>query len=223
MYPCDVPVKGKDSASTPDRRFPRREARARRTRAALVQAAAELFVQRGYAGTTVEQIARRAGVARPTVFTAVPGGKPQLLTLARDWALAGDEAPVPVPERPWFRAAMEQQDPAELLRRQAGNYRRIHERAARLELELAAAARGDSDLAELHAQARAQRRAGAALVVRRLVELGAVSNQKAEEAADTIYAMCGPQVYVLLVHDRGWNPDRYEAWLVKRLHSDLSS
>lgn len=217
-----MPVKDEDSASTADVRYPRRQARAHRTRAALVQAAAELFVERGYSGTTVVDIAQRAGVARPTVFTAVPGGKPELLKLGRDWALAGDDAPVPIPQRSWFRAAMEQEDPAELLRRQAGNYRLIHERAARLELELAAAARGDSDLAELHEQARMQRRAGAALVVQRLVELGAVSRDKADEAADTVYAICGPQVYALLVHDRGWSPDRYEVWLVKRLGSDLS-
>jgi AcrR family transcriptional regulator len=167
------------------------------------------------------QIAERAGVARPTVFTSVPGGKPELLKLARDHALAGDDEPVPVPERPWIRAAMAPDDPAEVLRRQAGNYRMLNDRAARLELELAAAARGDAQLAELSAQARTQRRAGTGFVVRRLVELGAVPPERADDAADTVYALSGPQVYALLVHDRGWSPDRYQDWLARRLLTAL--
>lgn len=215
----DVNGSGRDGATGP--RFPRREAAARRTRAALVQAAAELFVERGYAATTVVQIAERAGVARPTVFTSVPGGKPELLKLARDHALAGDDEPVPVSQRPWIRAAMAPDDPAEVLRRQAGNYRVVNDRAARLELELAAAARGDAQLGELSAASRAQRRAGTGFVVRRLVELGGVAPDRAEEAADTVYALSGPQVYWLLVHDRGWTADRYETWLADRLVTAL--
>jgi AcrR family transcriptional regulator len=221
MYSCPVAVKGSGDEQQPGPRFPRRAAGARRTRAALVAAAAELFVEQGYAATTVVQIAARAGVARPTVFTSVPGGKPELLKLARDWALAGDDEPVPVPERPWLREAMAQTDPRELLRRQAGNYRMMNDRSAGLELELAAAARADPQLAELHAQARVQRRAGAVAVVRRLVELGAVAGDAVEDAADTVYALSGPQLYGLLVHDRGWSPERYQAWLVDRLVAAL--
>ncbi len=153
------------------RRFPQREAAARRTRAAVVQAAGALFVEQGYAATTVADIAVRAGVARPTIFTSVPGGKPQLLKLARDHALAGDDEPVPVPQRPWFRRAMEQEDPQTLIRLQASNYRMINERAALLELELSHAARGNDELRDLHRQAALQRAAGAALVVQRLVQL----------------------------------------------------
>ncbi len=99
-------------SAEPARRFPRREAAARRTRTALVRAAAGLFAERGYAAATIAAIAGRAGVARPTVFTSVPGGKPELLKLARDLAIAGDDEPVPVPEREWFRSAMAQDDPS---------------------------------------------------------------------------------------------------------------
>ena len=221
MYAPEVAVNGSGREGSTGSRFPRREASARRTRTALVQAAAELFVERGYAATTVVQIAERAGVARPTVFTSVPGGKPELLKLARDQALAGDDEPVPVPERSWIREAMAPDDPREVLRRQAGNFRLLNDRAARLELELAAAARADPVLAELSARSRTQRRAGAGFVVRRLVELGAVAAERADDAADTLYALSGPQVYALLVHDRGWSPDRYQDWLAERLETAL--
>src|SRR5688500_16295550 len=61
-----------------------REGQARTTRRAIVEAGGALFVERGYAGTTVDAIAERAGVSRKTVFTSV-GGKVGLLKLAIDW------------------------------------------------------------------------------------------------------------------------------------------
>jgi len=182
-----------------------------------VTAAAELFAERGYAAATIAAIAERAGVARPTVFTSIPGGKPQLLKLARDVAIAGDDQPVPVPERDWFRSAMAQEDPAELLQRQAGNYRMILDRAAPLELVLIAAAAIDHELHPLLEQARAERAIGTRLVARRLVELEAIRPEREESAADTIYALASPEVYCLLVRDRGWSADDYQQWLAEKL------
>src|SRR5262249_10883911 len=78
----------------------REQAAATRTR--IVRAAAELFAAQGYTQTSIEQIAARAGVARPTVYTAFTG-KPALLKEALDLQLAGDDAPVPVKDRPWFQ------------------------------------------------------------------------------------------------------------------------
>jgi AcrR family transcriptional regulator len=114
-----VPVNSADPE-----RYPLRADRARRTHQALVTAAMELFAETGYAATTIDALAQRAGVSRATVFTSAPGGKPQLLKEARDQAIAGDDEPVPIPQRPWFLDAMAQTDPRELLRRQAANYRR---------------------------------------------------------------------------------------------------
>ena len=67
-------------------RYPLRADRARRTHQALVTAARELFAEAGYAATTIEMLAARAGTGRATVFTSVPGGKTQLLKEARDQA-----------------------------------------------------------------------------------------------------------------------------------------
>jgi AcrR family transcriptional regulator len=203
-------------------RFPRRAASAQRTRQALVSAAGALFAEKGYRATTIQAIADRAGVARPTVFTAVPGGKPQLLKEARDRALAGDDEPVPVPQRPWFRHAMSQTDPRELIRLQSGNYGQIHSRAAALERELATAAASDPELAELYGQARWQRHRGAELVAARIAELGGLApGTGLAGAADTIYALASPDVYLLLVSDRGWTGQAYERWLSGQLQRAL--
>jgi AcrR family transcriptional regulator len=202
--------------------FPRRAEAARRTRLALIRAAAELFIERGYAGTTVDAVAARAQVARATVFTAVPGGKPALLKAARDIALAGDDEPVPVPQRPWFLAAMAPRDPAEVLRRQCANYRMLHQRAAQLEAVLATAAASDPALHVLHAEAHRQRQRGCALVVHRLQALGGLAAGLTDDkATDTLYALSSPAVHLILVHDRGWSPAQYERWLYEQLRTAL--
>src|SRR6516162_4037958 len=79
-----------------------RAAQARATRRAIVDAAARLFTERGYGVTTVDAIAEAAGVSRKTVFTSV-GGKTEALKLAMDWAIVGDDEPVPMLERPHIR------------------------------------------------------------------------------------------------------------------------
>jgi len=72
---------------------------ARATRRQVVTAASRLFAERGYAATTIAAIAAEAGVSRKTVFTSV-GGKVELMKLAYDWAIAGDDEPVAKVDRP---------------------------------------------------------------------------------------------------------------------------
>jgi AcrR family transcriptional regulator len=211
-----------DNVGSAASRYPLREARARRTVAAVVAAAGELFAERGYPATTIAEIAERAGVGRATVFTAVPGGKPDLLRLARDRALAGDDEDIPIPHRSWFREAMAQTDPVELLRRQAGNYRQILCRAAGVEGALEVGAQMAPELADLHRIATAQRRFGARLVADRLAELTPLRDGlDAEAAADTITVLISSCTYRLLVDDYGWSPDEYENWLASQLVSAL--
>src|SRR5262252_1922799 len=92
------------NGSRPRRQYrsPVREEGAQRTRQAIVAAASELFLERGYVATSLADVAAAAGVARPTVFAAF-GSKPALLQQVLDEALAGDDEPVPVAQRPWFQ------------------------------------------------------------------------------------------------------------------------
>jgi len=97
-------------------RSPLRDEQVRGTRRAVVAAAHDLFVEHGYAATTIDAVAERAGVSRKTVFSAV-GGKAVLLKLALDWALAGDDEPVPLADRPEVRQERRETDPWALVRR----------------------------------------------------------------------------------------------------------
>src|SRR6516162_8731323 len=87
-----------------------RDEQARRTRRAIVTAAHDLFLGRGYTATTIDAIAQAAHVSRRTVFNSV-GGKAALLKLAVDWAIAGDDEPIPVAERPAVKAIQAESDP----------------------------------------------------------------------------------------------------------------
>ena len=93
---------------------PLRDQQARQTRQTIVAAANRLFLARGYAATSLADIAKEAAVARPTVFSAF-GSKAALLREVVDQALAGDDEPVPVAERPWFRPVREGRTPQAVL------------------------------------------------------------------------------------------------------------
>src|ERR1700746_603666 len=93
----------------------RRQRRARQTRRSILAAAHELFVRQGYTGTTIRQIADQADVAWQTVY-AVFGGKPAILSAVFDVDVAGDDEPVPVPERPFVQAISDAGDPRDKAR-----------------------------------------------------------------------------------------------------------
>src|ERR1700750_1535058 len=127
---------------------PLRRDAAARTRQAVLDAPREPFISRGYTATTVEEIARRAGVSKPTVFAAA-GSKQAILKQLRDIALAGDDEPVPVAQRPWYREALAEPDPRRALRLHARDAPAIHRRSAGVHEVLRADAASDKDLYEL--------------------------------------------------------------------------
>jgi AcrR family transcriptional regulator len=177
---------------------------------AILTAAAKLFRTKGYLATSIDDIAAEAGVARPTVFAAV-GPKPTMLKLVVDHATTGDDTPMPVAERAWSREALDAEDPATSLRLHARNSRRICERVAELLWAVESAAAVDADAATLWADLQEQRRTSMRNYVKRLA-------RKTELRADvrtiteTMWAMI-PALYLRLVRDAGWPPDRFEAWL----------
>lgn len=198
-----------------------RDEQARETQRRICAAAHKLFTNRGYVATTIEDIAAAAGVARPTVFTAV-GNKRQIIKLVRDVALAGDEEPVPVPERDWMRRVFDDPDPRRALVLYAENLRSMFGRAAAIELTIEAAADADPDIRELYAVSLEQRRRGCGLIVRALADKGPLrTGVDLETAGDILFALASPAVYRLLVRDRRWSPQRYEEWLAGTLVSQL--
>ena len=197
----------------------REQAAATRTR--IVQAAAELFAAQGYTQTSIEQIAARAGVARPTVYTAFTG-KTALLKEAVDLLLAGDDAPVSVRDRPWFQELLHQRDPRRLLELEARNDRVINERVAPLHEAVRNASATDNDIATLYTTIKQQRHTGAHIVVEALAALGPLrDNLDLDAATDVLWLLKDPTLYTALVGDRGWPAERYQAWLARTMQVSL--
>ena len=198
-----------------------RAAQARATRRAIVDAAARLFIQRGYGATTVDAIAEAAGVSRKTVFTSV-GGKTEALKLAIDWANVGDDEPVPMLERPHVKAMQNEPDARLILISQARYVRQAAARAAPLHAVVQAAAGLDADIRALAEDSRAQRIRGMRAMAQALADRGALKpDLTPAEAADVLWLLIDPGIYHRLVIEQQWDPDRYQDWLADALISLL--
>jgi AcrR family transcriptional regulator len=198
-----------------------RAAQAEQTRRSIVSAAARLFVDDGYGATTIDAVAESAGVSRKTVFTAV-GGKVDLLKTALDWAVAGDDQPVAVADRPEVRKLLAMDDPVALLTSWARVMVAIDVRVAGLSRVLEIAADGDAAASLLLEEYRRQRLVGARAVVKRLGALQALTDGWSRaEAADVAWLATDPVLLDRLVGIRGWSVGKFEAWLARTLTDQL--
>jgi AcrR family transcriptional regulator len=178
----------------------------------ILEAAAELFVERGYVRTTIQAIARRAGTSPETIY-ATFRNKRTLLSELMDLAIAGDDRPVPILDRDWVGAMRNETDPRRRVRILARNGRLILERRTPIDEVLRGAAAADPEMANLWRRTRDQRHAGQATLVRILAAGGALRPGVTRgAAADVLFAVGSPETYQSLVVERGWSPDRFERW-----------
>ncbi|WP_193048067.1 TetR/AcrR family transcriptional regulator [Mycolicibacterium baixiangningiae] len=198
-----------------------RAAQAQETRRSVIAAATRLFVENGYVATTIDAVAEAAGVSRKTVFTAV-GGKIELLKLAVDWAVAGDDADVQVSDRDEMRRALGAGDPAEVLHGCAQVMVGVNKRVADLFRALDVAAGAEPEAQTLLTVVREQRLTDARAIARRLRALGLLTGRKAHgEAVDLIFLATDPHPFDVLVRQRGWSTTRYARWLGDALVGQL--
>ncbi len=197
------------------------QARTRLARAAVIEAAQALFLDRGYAGTTIEALSDLADVPPATVYRLF-SSKLGILKALLDVSIAGDDQAVALEERPQVRALLADPDPGNQLSGFAGITRGIMSRAEPVHRILVSAAGSDPDAAALLAEQTRQRQRGQAQIARSLARAGALRPKLRErDATDIIHALMSPEVYRLLVGDRGWHPERYEQWLTDVLIDQL--
>ena len=191
---------------------PRRREQARATRHSILEGARQLFVERGYVATRIEDVAVQAGVSPETIY-ATFRTKRALLSELVDHAIAGGAAAPAVIDQAWVDRLRREGDLGRRLEILARNGRAILERRAALDEVVRAAAASDPEIAELRARGTAQRYAGQ----RALLQLVAGEEALAEgldldAAVDVMYAIGSPETYRLLVVDRRWAPSRFERW-----------
>lgn len=198
-----------------------RQARTRRTRTAVVEAARTLFLERGYAATTIEAISGLADTPQATVYRLF-SSKVGILKAVLDVSIVGDDEAVAMMDRPQVRTLLSDHDPGDQLAGFAALLRQVMARTASVHRILADAARSDEDAAALLAEIARQRREGQQSVARALARSSALRPRLRErDAADIIYALASPEVYGLLVLDRRWSGERYEKWLAAILIDQL--
>jgi AcrR family transcriptional regulator len=198
---------------TPTRRYrsPRREERARRTRARITAAAANRFLNHGYAAT-MRAVAADAGVALPTVELAF-GTKARLLKAVIDTAIAGDDEPVPMLAREWAARAQAAAEPAEFVAVFTQVLADSARRAAGLTLVALEAARVDADIAAIATQLLTQRQVMAAWLVDGLLRRSPLRDRVDRAAAiDTVWTLMDPALFCRLTGDRQWSTLRFQDW-----------
>lgn len=193
----------------------KRQAQARETRRAIIDSAGELFVANGYAATTIQAIAERAGVAVQTVY-AVFGNKRELLRQLIESSVTGDDEPVPITERPEAQAVAAEPDPRRRAELDAALSRSIAERVAPIVRVVGEVAASDPELAALMEAVKAARREEM-IASAKIVAGSDGLRVDDEEAAATLYVLYSPQVADMLMRDYGWSPKRYEAWLARMI------
>ena len=192
-----------------------REATSQATRQRIVDAARGLILERGYRGTTVADIAAAAAVHIDTVYQLV-GRKPVLLRELIEQALSGTDHPITAEQRDYVKAMKAEPDPARKLTIYAGAVRAIQVRMAPLFLALRDAASTEPEARLVWQEISERRAANMHLLARDLkAAQGLRAGLSIDDAADVIWATNSSELYVLLILERGWSPDRYEQWLAE--------
>ena len=200
---------------------PRRREQAAETRSKILDAAGQLFSRHGYAGTSMPVIAAQAGVALKTVYLAF-GTKAGVLHALWDVRLGGDDQPIPVTDRPWYRQLLHDDDPQLLMRAAAHQSRIVKERAGDVMRVVRQAAVTEPALADLWDRIQTEFRAVLAGVAGRLDALGSLApGIDVTSATDLLWTLNHPDTWHLLVRHCGWTADRYERWVGETLSAQL--
>jgi AcrR family transcriptional regulator len=200
----------------------KRAERSRQTREKIVAAARDLFVEHGYGATNLQDVADRAGVAVQTIYF-VFRNKRTLFKDVVDTTIAGDTEPVATMDRRWFRTALATGTADELLRAYTKGSRAILDRVAPIMAMVAAASAADPEIAGLWPDDGDPRFTVVTTVAKALTaKPDARPGVSAKTAADILYGLLSPELYLVLVRDRGWSPARYERWAYDTLSAQLT-
>jgi AcrR family transcriptional regulator len=194
-------------------RSERRKAQAAATRQAILDAARALFGERGYARTTVADIAAAAPLAIPTVYVSV-GPKPTILGELRKQipVLAGVSGDIKAIQAALAPAS----DPVRMIAGSAAGLRRMMETSGDLMFAIEAAVPYEPVAAEAWEEGMVIHSAAMGMTVQRLEALGALKQTSdAAKAADMLAFLSLPATWRTLGQLYGWTYDQIEVWMVE--------
>jgi AcrR family transcriptional regulator len=188
------------------------------TRRRVVEAARELFLSRGYVATTMADIAREAGVALQSVYTAGQS-KADLLHLVTDHAVAGDDQDVMLVDRPEYAAVAAESDALRQAQMLAGLIAATLERLAPVWIAYREAAAVDPKAASNLVAAHRRRRETFGTIIRMIPEERL--RHPYEQSADTAWSIGSIDVFLLQRTVLDWNTAHYAQWLSDTLVDQL--
>jgi AcrR family transcriptional regulator len=197
-----------------------RDLSAEGTQRAIIEAASRLFLEEGYNATSITRIAREAGVAVQTIYTAV-GATRDVLSRVLHFAAAGAQAPTPVAT--FMREQAEAtDDPRAILDGLVAFWTEGLPRTAPVFRIIREAAALDPEVADLERRRSAQRLANYGHAARILADRGALrEGLSIEDAAAAIHALGHPDEFRFLVLDQGWPVQRWAEWVRSALGAVL--
>jgi TetR/AcrR family transcriptional regulator, regulator of autoinduction and epiphytic fitness len=199
----------------------RRREQAQRTRAEILVAARRLFLDGGYAPTTMTAIAEEAGVSVETIYGAW-GGKAGVVQALLTASIRGDEAAPPFEESEGIQAVIVESDPRRQFELYCSVLVGVQQRLAPLRRILREAAPSDPKLAATDAKHKSDRLAGVTRFAELLAARGALrADVDVERARDVLWTLNSSEVYDLLVTERGWAPGDYGRWIADSLTAAL--
>jgi AcrR family transcriptional regulator len=204
----------------PPQRLSRRE-RARATQWRMIKAAYRRFCDQGYAGTTMAQIANDVGVAVQTVYFAFHT-KSALLSRAVDFAVLGEDEPLPPESQPWYRAMVAETDLTGAIRHFVDGVGLLTRRVIPIERAARVAADADPDtkrVLDVHEEWRAAGYRDALEILSRKGDLA--PEITLERATDVLLLLVGTDAYAYLVTERGWSHEQWVDWTVKAVAGQL--
>lgn len=191
----------------------RRQEQALENRRRILAAASELLRTVGYADTAMPEVARAAGVSVQTVYKAF-ANKATLLKAVFDVSVAGDDEPVPVAERDFIAAIQAEPDAALKIEMYFSHIASISTRVCPVQLLVRDAAASDRAAAEVWDQMRQEMLTAMGHMAADLMPTGQVRDGlSAEDVRDVLWTYHGPELYDLLVVQRGWTTARYGEFL----------
>lgn len=142
------------------------------------------------------------------------GRKPMLLREVIEQAISGTDRAVAAEDRAYVQAMRAEPDPVRKLALYADAMRAIHGRMAPLAIALRDASTTEPEALEVWQQISDRRAENMRRLALELREAGGLRDDLSiDVAGDILWATNSPELYVLLVDERGWRPEQYQTWL----------
>jgi AcrR family transcriptional regulator len=191
----------------------RRRLQAQATRRQIAESARSLFIQRGYDGTTIDAIAQAAEVAPETIY-ATFGSKRKILWFLVDISVGGDDDSIRLMDRPGPQAVLQETDPSRQVIMFSYGISEILSRTAPIFEILRSAAKTDQELADLLQRLLVERLQNMTTFVQAIANHDGLRDELSiSTAADLVWTITSPEVFLLLTRDRKYSQDRYTDWL----------